>query len=431
MKRLEKSREIYESIAVPEELEEKVEAAICSARERREKMQNNSRERSRRKTVYRWAAGIAAVFAAAFIVGLNTSESFAFGVQDLPVIGELAKILTVRSYEKKEEDIQIEVEVPGVELADRGLSEEVNAQIEKMVRQYESEALERAKEYKQAFLETGGTEEEWAQHDIRIHVWYEIKSQTEDVLSFVVKGTESWTSAYAQSRYYNLDLKKNEFLKLSDLLGEDYITKANESIRVQIQEREQAGEMFFSAEEGGFETIGEDAAFYVRENGNPVIVFEKYTIAPGAMGEVEFEIERNASKKPAVPEKKEGSTKSDGQDHDLDNFDADMEDVAAYALAVKEAVAKKDLEGLADLTGFPVYVGLDGAGIVETREDFLALDPELVFSKEMMDSIEKADPADLSPSMAGFTLMDYGTEGSPAITFGLVDGEFRITGINY
>mgnify|MGYP001139676742 CR=1 FL=1 len=145
MRRLEKSREIYENIAVPEELEGKVEDAIRHARKRRETMKKEEKMRpigrdsrkNRKKNVYRWTAGIAAAFAAAFIVGLNTSEAFAMGAQGLPVIGELAKILTVRSYERKEEDIQIDVEVPGVELADRGLSEEVNAQIEKAEREYD------------------------------------------------------------------------------------------------------------------------------------------------------------------------------------------------------------------------------------------------------------------------------------------------------
>ena len=172
----------------------------------------------------------------------------------------------------------------------RELSQEVNAQIEKMTAQYEREALQRAEEYHQAFIETGGTQEEWAEHDIRIHVWYEIKNQTEDVLSFVVKGTESWTSAYAEIRYYNLDLKSNDFLTLADFLGADFIEKANASIKAQIEERTQAGESFFTAEEGGFETITEDSSFYVNDRGNPVIVFEKYSIAPGAAGEIEFEI---------------------------------------------------------------------------------------------------------------------------------------------
>ena len=48
--------------------------------------------------------------------------------------------------------------------------------------------------------------------------------------------------------------------------------------------------VFWSAEEGGFIGISENAKFYINENGNPVIVFEKYEIAPGSSGEIEFEI---------------------------------------------------------------------------------------------------------------------------------------------
>lgn len=288
MKELEKSKETYENIVIPKELEGKVQEAIEASRRKREKRL----AKNRRRKLYRWAAGIAAAFTVATTIGLNTSEAFAMEVQKIPVIGELARILTIRSYEKTEGDTQIAAEIPGVDLGEDGqkLSEEVNAQIEKMTAQYESEAVERAEEYKKAFLETGGTEEEWAEHDIRIHVWYEIKNQTEDVLSFVVKGTESWTSAYAETRYYNLDLESNEFLTLESFLGKDYVEKANESIRGQIEERMKKGEAFFAPEEGGFETIEAEPDFYVNEKGNPVIVFEKYAIAPGAMGEVEFEI---------------------------------------------------------------------------------------------------------------------------------------------
>lgn len=130
-------------------------------------------------------------------------------------------------------------------------------------------------------------------------------------------------------------------------------------------------------------------------------------------------------------ENQETDTKAQGTSSGLDNFDADMEEVTAYARAIQEAVVQKDMEMLADLTGFPVYVGLEGVDVVETREDFLALNTEAVFSEEMISAIEKADLSDLTPSRAGFVLMDYEEDGSPAIIFGLVDGEFRITGINY
>ena len=79
-------------------------------------------------------------------------------------------------------------------------------------------------------------------------------------------------------------------VSLADFLGTDYIAAANESIRQQLSQRREAGEIFWTEEEGGFSGITEDAKFYVNETGNPVIVFEKYEIAPGSSGEIEFEI---------------------------------------------------------------------------------------------------------------------------------------------
>ena len=40
----------------------------------------------------------------------------------------------------------------------------------------------------------------------------------------------------------------------------------------------------------GFESIEEDQDFYINEAGNPVLIFEKYEIAPGYMGQPEFEV---------------------------------------------------------------------------------------------------------------------------------------------
>ena len=77
------------------------------------------------------------------------------------------------------------------------------------------------------------------------------------------------------------------------MLGDHYVELANESIREQISERQKAGEIFFTAEEGGFTGISEDTKFYINGNNHPVIVFEKYEIAPGSSGEIEFEIGGN------------------------------------------------------------------------------------------------------------------------------------------
>ena len=113
-----------------------------------------------------------------------------------------------------------------------------------------------------------------------------------------------------------------------------------------------------------------------------------------------------------------------------DNFAVDSKAAAAFAEKIKEAVAAKDLEALADLTSFPVYVGLpDIDGGVETREDFLALGVDSVFTQELMDAVAAADDSSLQPSMAGFVLSNE--SGRPNIIFGVVDGKLAVTGINY
>ena len=202
------------------------------------------------------------------------------------MIGTLARVLTFRNYETEKDGIGIAVEVPTIDMiqTETGIQvDEVNQQIYDLCRQY-------ADEYRKAFLDTGGTEEEWKAHKIQINVGYEIKSQTDQYLSFIVRGTENWSTAYSESRYYNIDVNTGKMVSLADFLGTDYIAAANESIRQQLSQRKEAGEIFWTEEEGGFSGITEDAKFYVNETGNPVIVFEKYEIAPGSSGEIEFEI---------------------------------------------------------------------------------------------------------------------------------------------
>ena len=113
-----------------------------------------------------------------------------------------------------------------------------------------------------------------------------------------------------------------------------------------------------------------------------------------------------------------------------DNFAVESETAAAYAKLIKEAVAEKNIEKLADLTSFPVYVGLSKENpVIYTREEFVAIDVELLFSEEMVNSIAGADENGLNPSRAGFNL--YGSNGAPSITFGVSNGKLGISGINY
>ena len=279
---MEKAKKKYDETEIPDELAERIQMEI------------KRQDSKRRKAVF-WNLGFRRGLAAAaaavvlFTTGLNTSTVFAETVGNLPVIGAVARVLTFRSYETEDEDLKISVEIPSIEMISEDFSDlekSVNEEILRLCEQYAQEARTRAEEYRKAFLDTGGTEEEWAAHNIEIRVWYEVKSQTENYLSLAIIGTENWNNANNQIRYYNFDLKKGTLATLADVLGENYKQIADDAIRSQMEERKADGAVYFD----DFEGINEDTLFYINESGNPVIVFEAYEIAPGSEGQQEFEI---------------------------------------------------------------------------------------------------------------------------------------------
>lgn len=439
MSKLETMKERYDRIAIPEELDIRVRQEIQKSRKQQEDAGKVGGSHRFRRMIYSMEAAAAAV-CILFMTALNTSPVFAKEAGELPVIGGLARILTFRSYETEKDNIAVSVEIPTIEMIaeDTGISvDEINQEILDCCNQYAEEAVKRAEEYRTAFLETGGSLEEWAEHGIKITVGYEIKKQGDDYLSFVVRGSENWTNAYSESKYYNLDLSTGDFVTLEDILGSDYVELANKSIREQMTERQRAGETFFTAEEGGFAGISEDVKFYINGNNHPVIVFEKYEIAPGSSGEIEFEItggnetdtaveteEADTAEKPTQAAEKPVQTAEEYED----NFAVDGKAAKAFAEKIMDAAANKDLEALAELTAFPVYVGLPGVDVVETKEDFMKLGAGTVFTDDLLESVEKADISNLQPSMAGFSISDGRTAG---INFGVTDGGLAINGINY
>ena len=281
MNEFEKAKEAYEQIPIPEELEERVQAGIRQGREAR---RSAKRQRSWKRSVSAAAACVAV------LVGvLNASPAVAAAAADVPVLGGLFQVLTVRDFTDKTADRTLEVEQPGV--TGGALAEQVNAEIRERVDAKIAQGEQMIAEYKEAYFATGGTEEEWAQHDNKVTVTYDIKSQTADTVSFVVKSDVSFANAYQEETYYNLDLAGDRELTLQDILGDDWVERCNASIRTQMDGAEDPA-VYFAPDEGGFTTVDENTQFYLNEAGNPVVVFPPYTVAIGAMGTVEFEINK-------------------------------------------------------------------------------------------------------------------------------------------
>ena len=277
MNEFQEARKAYEDIPVPEELSRCVQAGI-----RRGKV-----NRLRRM----WRKRLAAVVAClAVTVGvLNLSPAMASAAADIPVLGGLFQVLTVRSFTDKNDDRTVTVEQPGLTGSD--FADGIDRAIQIRVDEKLAEGEKLVADYKNAFLATGGTEEEWAQHDNTVSITYEIKSRTDTTVSFVVSSSVSIANADQEQFFYNLDLAEDQELTLAGLLGEDWVNICNDSIRAQMAASEDPT-VFFTEEEGGFTTVDEETGFYISQSGNPVVVFPRYTVAPGFMGAVEFEIGR-------------------------------------------------------------------------------------------------------------------------------------------
>ena len=281
MNEFKRAKEEYDNVLIPEELSERVRAGIREGEER-------YRAR-RRQSVRRWVA-TAACFSL-LLAGLNLSPTLAKAAAEVPVLGGLFRVLTFVNYEKTEDGIHYDVSVPKVE-AEGSLAERVNAAIQEKVDAHLARAQQDWDDYREAFFATGGTEEEWGGREMDVIVDYEIKSQSDTRVSFVVTLGEGWVSSMEERYYYNLDLSGDRDLTLRDYLGDTWVETCNAAIERQIAESvdEEGFTLFFAPEEGGFTTVDETTGFYVREDGTVVVCFPRYSIAAGAAGIPEFPI---------------------------------------------------------------------------------------------------------------------------------------------
>ena len=294
MKNLKDAKEIYDHIVVPEELDARLRKTLEGA---------NVQDTKVSKIVYfrKWTA-IAASLLLCFTIGLNTSESFAMEMAKIPVVGTVAKVLTIRSYKSVQENATTTVEVPKVEITDGDENvklavTDINAKIDGLVEEYTAKKYAEIEEAKKLFLESGETEEAWNERSIDVNVNYEVKYQSETTLSLMIDSWISWFNFEEERKFYNIDLTTGKELTLMDLLGEDAYKYAEEIILLKMEELIAADPdvyTFWGVNDDGIEDefigVNEETPFFIKDEKTVVISYNKYDVAPGALGIVEFEI---------------------------------------------------------------------------------------------------------------------------------------------
>lgn len=272
----EELRDIYMQAEIPRELPGLVEGAI----------RRGARRAARRRHAIRIASPIIAA-CAVFVLILNTVPTFAAALYEVPLLGEVCRVLTVRSYHYGDDKKNVDIEVPAidVELGGADWAGSVNRLIEATVEAEVAQSEARAEEYYAAFIATGGDPEDY--HPIGIEVDYEVYYASDEILSFAVIKTETLATAYETFHYYNYDLETGEELSVEALAGENWREKARAGL-AQLLEDPGENDMWWELGEAEREAAIDEAQLRLNSAGEPVLVFQRYTLGPGAMGRPEI-----------------------------------------------------------------------------------------------------------------------------------------------
>ncbi len=230
--------------------------------------------------VLRTAAIMCAV---TFFILPNVNSTIAYAMQEIPVIGEFVKVITIRQYEKNDEFHPQDVEIPEI-VQDDEASNLINADIKELT----DKALFLFKEECES-VPNGHT---------GIIINYEVVTNTKEWFTLKLLIHHEAGSSTTEYKYYHIDKMTGKSVSLSSLFNEDfdYITAISENISEQMKKRnEQLDSDVYWIDntenpDWSFSTISPEQNFYFDESGKLTLVFDKYQIAPGYMGNPTFTI---------------------------------------------------------------------------------------------------------------------------------------------
>lgn len=244
---------------------------------------NNQIKNEKRKRNVKISTTVAAAFIVVFGAALNVSPALAYALSDVPVINSIVRVVTFGKYEENQNGYGLSINTPQLEgfvneELQAKLNAEFKAQGEKVRELFEKDAAELKNEYGDVTIH----------RDIEFN--YDIKTDNEDILAIDLYTFFAAGSSNTIHKYYTLDKHTGELYTLEGLFkdGADYVTPISNYIVSEMERKnnEESG-MFFLDE---FDKIAVDQKFYINNDGDIVICFDKYEIAAGAQGTPEFVI---------------------------------------------------------------------------------------------------------------------------------------------
>lgn len=292
MKKLDDMKKEYQEIRIPGGLNIKVKDSMKKAK-REEKVIGLKR-------VMKWSGVVATAAMVSIVILANSSQSIAHAIGEIPVIGSISKIVTFRTYTDKTNNFEANIEVPQIELEtedntnkeETTISNAVN-EVNKSIEEYTDMLISQYEADLKASEGLG---------NYAMDTSYEVITNNDKLLSIRINTVVLMAGTNSYSKIYHIDKQVDKVITLGDLFEKDsdYIGLISEAIIDIMIEQMAADEMisyFYESEVPGwdFKEIKEDPNFYINDKDEIVIVFDKYEVAPGYMGMVEFAIPKDVT----------------------------------------------------------------------------------------------------------------------------------------
>ncbi|MDD6071846.1 MAG: DUF3298 domain-containing protein [Clostridiales bacterium] len=276
-------KEKYEEVKVPKEAKERMKMGMEQAKEENKK---------NKKVVYFRRAGLGVAAACLGVVALaNVSAGTSYALQKIPVIGSIAKVVTFRDYTDSTKNFEASVEVP--QIKDTAENAKELEKTNKTIQEYADEFISR---YENDLKETEGV------GNYELKSTYQVIREDEQELVLEIDTIVVMASGAEYKKVFNIDKNTGKIKMLADYFKEDsnYIDVLTKEIKRQMREQMKADEekiYFLDSDDGldemDFKKLSEDADFYFDTDGNLVVLFDEYEVAPGYMGLVSFTINRS------------------------------------------------------------------------------------------------------------------------------------------
>ena len=239
-----------------------------------------------KKTAFRITFKFASAMTVLLLLILpNISNDISYAIQGIPVVGNIVKAITIRRYFEKEGKSELDIEIPVIEDEDKTsqiVNDDVNELTQRIIDMY--------------------NEEKDPENHLSVKLESEVLENSEDWFTLKLELSEVRAGSNIRYKIYHVDKKKDKKITLAELfVSDDFKESINNEIKKQMLSRMTEDESVVywvnnKIEDWNFKTIEENQEFYFSEDGNIVIVFDKYEVAPGAMGTPEFEIDKEVYK---------------------------------------------------------------------------------------------------------------------------------------